>query len=140
MESHFLRIEKASLNDLDSIILFIEETAQKLEVDSTVTSAIVLTTMEAVTNVITHGYKEQPGSVEIEIRKNENSLVVVFRDFAETFDPTQISPPDTSLPLDQRPVGGLGVHLIKNFADELIHQVPPQGGNELICIKKDIFP
>jgi serine/threonine-protein kinase RsbW len=140
MESHFLRIDKASPNDLDSIILFVEETAKKLEADSSIASDFVLATMEAVTNVLTHGYKGQPGLVEIEVRKNGNSLVIVFRDFAETFDPTQIPPPDTALPMDQRPVGGLGVHLIKNFVDELIHQVPPQGGNELICIKKDIFP
>lgn len=140
MSSYFLRIEKASLNDLDGITLFIEESTKKLEVSSAVTKDVVLATLEAVTNILTHGYKDKPGWVEIVIQRNGKSLIVCFRDLAETFDPTQKPTPDISLPLDQRPIGGLGVHLIRNFVDEVIHQVPSQGGNELICIKKDIFP
>ena len=139
MDPHFLRKEKASLHDLDEIIRFIEEAVTELKVRSAATQEVVLAAMEAVTNILTHGYQETPGFVEIEIKQDGKALVVSFRDLAAPFDLTQMSPPDISLPLDQRPTGGLGVHLIRNFMDEMSHQAPAQGGNELICIKKDVF-
>ena len=140
MDSYFLRIKKISLDDLDRIVLFIEETTEKLEVHSEFIPDVVVTTMEAVTNILKHGYRDEPGLVEIEIKRKEKALVIVFRDLAETFDPTVRPAPDTSLPLEQRPMGGLGVYLMNHFMDELVHQTQAQGGNELICIKKDIFP
>jgi anti-sigma regulatory factor (Ser/Thr protein kinase) len=124
---------------LDEIIHFIEESASMLRVGSSITQDVVLATMEAVTNILTHGYKETPGFVEIEVKRNGKSLFVCFRDLAETFDLNDMPAPDISLPLDQRPRGGLGVHLIRNFVDEMSHHVSSQGGNELICIKKDVF-
>ena len=139
MAQHFLRKEQATLHDMDEIIRFVEEHTRKLDVDASTIQYIVLATLEAVTNILTHGYEEETGFVEIEIKREGKSLVICFRDHAVSFDPTQIPTPDIALPLGQRPMGGLGVHLIRIFLDELIHKVPSHGGNELICIKKDVF-
>ena len=44
---------------------------------------------------------------------------------------------DHTQPLEERPPGGLGIYLIRQYMDEAIHRITPQGGNELI-LKKGI--
>jgi len=38
------------------------------------------------------------------------------------FDPLAVAPPDTSLPLEQRPLGGLGIHLVRHLVDEVTYE------------------
>jgi serine/threonine-protein kinase RsbW len=97
---------------------------------------MLLAVDEAATNIIVHGYRGQPGAIEIDVEKQDSSLAVSLRDQAPPFDPTSVPVPDLSLPLDQRPFGGMGVHLIRQSMDEVIYRVPPQGGNELILVRK----
>jgi serine/threonine-protein kinase RsbW len=90
---------------------------------------------EAATNIIVHGYREQPGFIEIEVKTEPGLVTVILRDDAPPFDPTQVPKPDTTLPLEQRPIGGLGVHLIRHCVDEFSHDSPKHGGNELALVK-----
>jgi serine/threonine-protein kinase RsbW len=99
---------------------------------------ILLAVDEAATNIIVHGYRGQPGDIEIEVENQDGSLAVSLRDKAPPFDPTRVPMPDLSLPLDQRPFGGMGVHLMRQCMDDVIYRAPPQGGNELILVKKRI--
>jgi anti-sigma regulatory factor (Ser/Thr protein kinase) len=62
-----------------------------------------------------------------------------MRNEAPYFDPNQIPEPDMKLPLEQRPLGGMGIHLIRNILNQMIYRALPQGGNELILVKKVTF-
>jgi serine/threonine-protein kinase RsbW len=88
-----------------------------------------------VTNIIVHGYGDRPGMIEIEVRKASGSLFVQLQDQAPSFDPTQVPPPDLTLPLHNRPLGKCGVHLIRNNVDRMIYEIPPGGGNQLTLVK-----
>jgi hypothetical protein len=111
-----LRIS-AELNELAAMRRFVEEQMRALEVEPSA---------------------GQPGMIEIEIRPVGDSLEVCLRDQAPPFDPTLVPPPDTTLPLELRPPGQLGIHMARHFVDSMVHRVPPQGGNELILIKKGV--
>ena len=91
---------------------------------------------EAATNIIVHGYQDGPGMIEVEFERLDRMLRVTLRDQAPTFDPDNAPVPDLNLPLQERPVGGLGIFLIRKCVDELIHRVPAGGGNELILVKR----
>jgi serine/threonine-protein kinase RsbW len=91
---------------------------------------------EAAANIIVHGYQGQPGNIEIEVWKEGEALVVRLRDQAPLFDPTTVPPPDLTLPLEERFLGGLGIHLIRHFTDTMTHRVTSEGGNELTLMKK----
>lgn len=138
--------EKASLSisadlyRLDLIRRFVEEKAAALEADPEAISAVVQAVDEAATNIIVHGYQKEPGIIEIEIWGEGDAFVVRLRDQAPPFDPTTLPEPDLSLSLEERPFGGLGVFLIKQFMDEMRYRVTPQGGNELTLVKKSILP
>ena len=99
----------------------------------------MLAAMEAVTNISIHGYQNQPGVIEIEVIRQKDSIRIYLRDQAPIFNPQIIEAPDFSIPLEERPMGGLGIYLINQLMDQVIHKSLPQGGNELILVKKVKF-
>ncbi len=125
----------ADVKNLAEIRRFVQASAESFKVDPDVIADVVLAVDEAATNIILHGYRGQPGFIEIAVERQGDSLVVHLYDQAPPFDPTQVPPPDLSLPLEERPVGKLGVFLINQFMDDAIYSTPPQGGNHLILVK-----
>ncbi len=73
---------------------------------------------ELVTNVIRHGFGEgRPGRIRVCIVRHRDSVTLELRDNAPPFDPFQVPPPDLQSDIDLRPVGGLGVHMVRNFVE-----------------------
>ncbi|MBM4466217.1 MAG: ATP-binding protein [Chloroflexi bacterium] len=101
----------AELKNLAAICLFVEEVATALGVDPAIIPDVVLAVDEAASNIIIHGYQGQGGAVEIEVGQEGDALVIRLRDEAAPFDPTTVPAPDLTVPLEQRAVGGLGIHL-----------------------------
>jgi serine/threonine-protein kinase RsbW len=126
----------AELKNLAVIRRFMEEAAMELQAPRMAIEEMTLAVDEAVTNVIIHGYRRGPGTIEIKMYRDGDLLVVSLRDQAPPFDPTTVPKPDLDLPLDRRPLGGMGVYLIRESVDEILHRVLPQVGNELTLIKK----
>ena len=129
----------AELKNLARIRRFVEKAATALGVDPADIPDLLLAVDEAATNIIVHGYQGQEGPIEIEVERQGDALLIRLRDAAAPFDPTAIPPPDLSLPLEERPIGGMGIYLIHRCMDQVSHSCPPQGGNELILIKKGVF-
>lgn len=123
------------LDVLATIRQFVEKTAKIVCKDPDAVSELVIGLNEAVTNVIVHGYKGQPGLIEIAVESSERRLSVRIRDLAPFFDPTSVASPDVTLPLDERSYGGMGVHMMRAFVDNLVYRAIPSGGNELILEK-----
>ena len=75
---------------------------------------------EHLTNVFSYGYKSDVRPlITVRLAVAENSLKVEVSDDAWAFDPLSVPPVDTSLPLEKKPIGGLGLHLIRLSMDEL---------------------
>jgi serine/threonine-protein kinase RsbW len=128
----------AKVKNLRAIRRFVEERATALGVAPDALYDVILAVDEATTNIMVHGYRGQPGLIEVQVEREGDSLVVRLRDRATPFDPHDVPPPDLSLPLEERPIGGMGIYMMKQLVDQVTHLVPPQGGNELSLIKKGI--
>lgn len=137
--NHTLQL-RAHLQDIPAIIEFVTETAVSLGSTSESLSEMAVAVDEAVSNAIIHGYQRQAGLLTIEIKRLGHDLAIYLRDNAPLFDPTTVPTPDISLPLDQRLPGGLGVHMMRQFSDEVHYQVTADKRNELTLIKKNAFP
>ena len=73
---------------------------------------------EAVTNVILYAYPpDTDGLVDIEAILHPSSLEFIISDSGKPFDPTKAPMPDTSLGLYDRPIGGLGIYMVKTIMD-----------------------
>lgn len=125
----------AELKNLSQIRDFVEMAGMGLGFDPDLISNVQLAVDEVATNVMLHGYRGQGGSLEIELERVDTDLVVRLRDEAPPFDPRTVPAPDLTLPLTKRPIGGLGIHLVRRAMDEIVHRVTAAGGNELTLIK-----
>ena len=128
----------AELKNLRVIRRFVQERAAALGADQDVIADVILATDEAATNAIVHGYQDGPGMIEIELRRNGDAIVVYVRDESAPFDPASVPPPDVTRPLEERPLGGMGIHLMRQLMDEVTNHITPQGGNELIMTKRGV--
>jgi anti-sigma regulatory factor (Ser/Thr protein kinase) len=74
---------------------------------------------EVVTNVAKYGYA--PGAaaaMEVRVSMDDDAVSLEFRDSGEPFDPLSQPPPDLDAPLEERPVGGLGLTLVRALVEE----------------------
>jgi serine/threonine-protein kinase RsbW len=129
----------AERKHLASLRCFVQETAHALGADPQAVADMVLAVDEAATNIMLHGYRGSPGSIEVSISLEAECLLVRLCDQAPLFDPTGVRPPDLSAPLEQRRYGGLGVYLAQQFMDEVSYCVNPEGCNEL-TLRRSIRP
>lgn len=87
---------------------------------------------EMTLNVMTHGREAGASELEVAIVCEEDTVTVEISDDGPLFDPLQDAPvPDTDAALDDRPVGGLGVHLVREMMDEVSYRYE-DGRNRLL--------
>lgn len=83
----------------------------------------VLMLDELLTNVAVHGYQGHGGWIEVVVEALESmALEARISDKGPAFDPTRRIPVDISAGIDERKIGGLGVHFIHQLADEFAYQ------------------
>jgi anti-sigma regulatory factor (Ser/Thr protein kinase) len=77
---------------------------------------------EHLTNVLTYGFTEgEERWISVRLRVRNNTLCVTVTDTGSPYDPLDAPAVDTSIPLEEKPIGGLGVHLMKQVMDNLSH-------------------
>ena len=126
----------AELTHLEMIRRFVEESTFSLSADEHTAYGLVHAVDECATNIIEHGYRRQPGTIDIEIDRVDETLTIVLRDHAPPFDPTGMPPPDLTRPLEEREPGGLGLYLTRQMVDHWQYRALPDGGNELTLFKQ----
>jgi serine/threonine-protein kinase RsbW len=93
---------------------------------------------EAATNIIRHGYRGEPGQIDVTVDLIGDDIVITLEDDAPAFDPTRVAAPDLSVPPAQRRPGGMGVHLMRLGTDSLEHRPRPGGGNILTLTRSRV--
>lgn len=91
---------------------------------------------EAATNVIVHGYRGQPGWLDVAAERVGDTIVITLEDEAPIMDPTLVPEPDLSIPPELRKPGGMGIHLMRMATDRLEHTPRPGGGNILTMARR----
>ena len=130
-----LKIE-ASPDALDRINDEIESLSRQEEWPSDLFFTTNLVVEELGLNVINHAYRSQSGEFEIIITSEEQAITVEIIDNGPPFNMLQDAPlPDVEAEIEERPVGGLGIHLVKTMMDEL-HYKRDQEKNHLTLVKR----
>jgi serine/threonine-protein kinase RsbW len=117
----------------------VEQDLLNCGVDPEAAADMIIALNEALVNVVRHGYQQQPGRVEMMLLRQAVALVIEVRDEAPVYDPTSVPTPDIMVPLAQRPFGGMGVHMMREFVDELKYELTEDGRNQLTLVKHDAF-
>ena len=75
---------------------------------------------ELLSNTIVHGFAGcEGGEVTVEAVLRADRVCVTLTDDGRPFDPFGRAAPDTALPVEERRIGGLGIHLVRNMMDEV---------------------
>jgi len=82
-----------------------------------------LTIEELVTNCIKYGYDDSGEHIiDIELSVANHTLTITVVDDGRAFDPLSVSPPDMSGAIEDRPIGGLGIHMLRELADNMAYE------------------
>lgn len=94
---------------------------------------------EHVTNIIRHGSKSEASQpVTVRVRIIDDNLVVEVRDSGPPFNPLELPSPDLHLPMEKRPLGGLGIHMMRQLTDRLEYR--RDGASNLLTLYKRCRP
>ena len=126
----------AGVDALAGVRAFVREQLAAVGADADTTADFVQAVDELVCNVVEHGYAGSPGEVEVAFVATPGELAFRIRDDAPPFDPTAVPEPPLHLPLSQRKLGGMGVHLARSLTDGFDHRILPSGGNEVTVRKR----
>lgn len=111
------------VNTIPQLNEFLDTFCEEGGVDMETTMSLNLAMEEAVVNVMDYAYpKGTEGSVNIEARLDDAGITFVIIDSGIPFDPTAKEDADTTLPLDERNIGGLGIFLTRQIMDEIEYE------------------
>jgi phosphoserine phosphatase RsbU/P len=109
--------------DLDAIEVLLDRLATRARLPSDTMSQIRIVCDEVLANVIAHGFPDEAEhEIEVSVEMAGRRLVLTVSDDGVPFDPLAVAPPDTSQPLEQRPIGGLGIHLVRHLVNEATYE------------------
>ena len=128
-----LSLEKEALREnLEELFAFVEQALAGLNAPASHRDKMLMALDEALTNVVLYAYPEdQRGTVAVRIGGDSNTITAEVVDHGKPFDPTAHPAPDITLPIEQRPIGGLGIHLMRNLMTSLRHY-RENGTNHLV--------
>lgn len=97
--------------------------------------AMELALEELATNIIEHGSNgKNERDIEATVRLDDESVVLEIQDDGCEFNPFAHPVPDTSLSADERPIGGLGIHFVRNLVDDC--EYTRSGEKNIVRVKK----
>lgn len=115
MKAHFLL--DASDKTFEAFRMQCENLSKTWNISPRTISELILIIEELCTNYFKYGSTGTTHSVEVSLERVGPELLIVYKDSGAAFNPLQVASPDISLPLEERQAGGLGVHLVRHFAD-----------------------
>jgi sigma-B regulation protein RsbU (phosphoserine phosphatase) len=126
----------AKFDQLDAIRGFVAQAARDAGMDDSAIYAVELSMDEACTNIIEHAYQGiNGGEIECTCDSDEKNLTIMIHDHGKAFDPSSIALPNLDADLESRPIGGLGVFLMKKLMDEVRFEPLGEAGNVLTMVK-----
>ena len=127
---------KNDVHEVSRFSEFIKSVMEKLNVEKSLARQFRLAVEEAVVNVIDYAYPAgQEGDIEVRMMFDGETLKTVIIDSGVAFDPTAKEKADTSLSIEDRQIGGLGILLVRELMDSINYE-RADGQNFLTLIKK----
>ncbi len=125
------------ISEIGRLVGFVEEVGEALSLPPVTVMNLNLVLEEAVSNIILYAFPKKMGQeITIEAQKSDDMLVFTITDQGVEFDPTKAPEADVTLSAEERPVGGLGIFLIKKIMNEVEYQ--RVDGTNVFTLKKKI--
>ena len=135
-----------NVSEVDRLSRFVKDFTERIGLDKALASNLRLAIEEAVVNVMNYAYpKETTGTIELEADimvsssadgAGQQHLCVKIIDSGVAFDPTEAAEADTTLSAEDRPIGGLGIFLVRELMDSINYE--REDGRNILTMKKSV--
>ena len=112
-----------SVSEITKLNAFVQSATTAVHMESNLANKIKLAVEEAATNCVEYAYPPGTiGTVTVIIEADDTKIRFIIEDAGADFDPTSVRKADTTLTVDERPIGGLGVFLVRNLMDSINYE------------------
>ena len=137
MESRLFLVLRNDLSELERLSQEVSAWCGVNAVSAEAEYQVNLALDEIVSNVIRHGWKDGgEHQLQVSLSCAGNGLRVEVEDDAPPFNPLEAPAPDITKPLEERPIGGLGIHLVRQIMDGLEYR--RQDGKNFLVMKREL--
>ena len=129
----------AKVDELPNVISFIESELEKLDFNIKIITQFNLVVEELFVNVASYAYKENEDGkckISIEYDKDKQEVKLSIEDNGVKFNPLEKDDPDTNLPIEDRPIGGLGILLVKKNMDNIEYKY--EDNKNILILSKNV--
>ena len=126
----------ALLENLQAVVDFATEKLEARDCSMKVVMQTELVIEEIFVNIASYAYHPEigPATFCMEFEENPNSVLMTFIDGGKPYNPLEQKAPDTTLSIEERDVGGLGIFLVKKNVDEIAYEYTD--GKNILRMKK----
>ena len=129
-----LQIENR-IDDVTEALSAVEEFVEKQALPDALVMRVVVSLGEILSNVLSYGFEDdRPHRIDVFVEYARGEIAIEIIDDGKEFDPLSFPPPDLEADLDKRKIGGLGIHLVRNFMDR-VRYARRDGRNHLSIAK-----
>jgi len=120
---HFEITIKNRLPEIEKVVQSFETFADKQGLEVKIRREMKMVFDEMLNNIISYAFQQnEEHEIEIRISLTTDCLTLVISDDGSPFNPFGLEAPDTDLPLEQRKIGGMGIHLVRKVMDDVLYQ------------------
>lgn len=129
---------EAKTENLNKVLTFITEALEERGCPPKVQMQIEIAAEEIFVNIANYAYDPEtgPATVQTEVNDDPLSVSITFIDHGVPYDPLKKEDPDITLSCEERPVGGLGIFMVKKSMDDITYEY--KDGRNILKIKKTI--
>lgn len=126
----------ALTENLDRVLAFVDGELEAVDCPMRAQMQIDVAVEELFVNIAHYAYKPGTGQavVRVETRAEPRSVSITFVDRGVPYDPLAKEDPDVTLAAEDRPIGGLGIYMVKKSMDEVVYEY--RDGQNILCISK----
>lgn len=132
-----LKIE-AKVDNLDEVLVFVDERLESCDCPMKIQTQIDIAVEEIFVNIASYAYAPGSGNAEIGVEISDDPLEAIIRfvDSGMPYDPLAKEDPDITLPAEERPIGGLGIYMVKQSMDHVEYE--HKDGQNIFTIRKNL--
>ena len=126
----------AVVENLQEVIDFATEKLEARDCPMKAAMQLELVIEEIFVNIASYAYHPEIGAATfcMEFEENPSAVVITFIDGGKPYNPLEKADPDTTLDIDERDIGGLGIFLVKKNVDEIAYEYAD--GKNILRMKK----
>ncbi len=126
----------AEIDNLNEVISFVEEALEELNCSMKIIVQMDVAVEEIYVNIAHYAYPDKKGEARIEVGTRDGLFYVSFSDAGVPYDPLKKPDPDVTLDVEDRPIGGLGIYMVKKSMDRVEYRY--EDGHNIFTMYKDI--